>query len=297
MKTPEAKAKYNKQRNICVSLTRKAKRNYYESLDLNNICDNNKFWPSVKSYFSNKIKSIENNVLSENGVLIKDEEEVAKIFNNFFVNTVANLGIKTQHKSLNTTDNSQDPIENAICKYENHPSIILIKKHMEGANSSFVFESVTKEKIEKLITNLNIRKAVQSNNIPTKLVKGFGYIFSKYIATSINRCITGGTFVNEFKKAEVWPIYKKDRRTELQTHYVLSNVSKIYERRIYEQMYSYFDKIFSKNQCSSRKGFNTQHILLAIIEKMKAWRDNKQFCAAILTGLRKLKWVVHSAVN
>ena len=40
MKTPEAKAKHNKQRNICVSLTRKAKRNYCESLDLNNICDN-----------------------------------------------------------------------------------------------------------------------------------------------------------------------------------------------------------------------------------------------------------------
>ena len=42
MKTPEAIAKYNKQRNICVSLTRKAKRNYYESLDLSNICDNKK---------------------------------------------------------------------------------------------------------------------------------------------------------------------------------------------------------------------------------------------------------------
>ena len=34
MKTSEAKAKYNKQRNICVSLPGKAKRNYYESLDL-----------------------------------------------------------------------------------------------------------------------------------------------------------------------------------------------------------------------------------------------------------------------
>ena len=74
---------------------------------------------------------------------------------------------------------------------------------MEGANSSFVFETDTKENIEKLITNLNIRKAVQSNDIPTKLVKEFGYLFSKYIATSINRCITGGTFVNAFKKAEV----------------------------------------------------------------------------------------------
>ena len=65
------------------------------------------------------------------------------------------------------------------------------------------------------------------------------------------------------------------------------------------------------------KGFNTQHILLAMIEKMKTSRDNKQFCAAILTdlskafdcicynlfmitlmvGLRKLNWVLPSVVN
>ena len=51
-------------------------------------------------------------------------------------------------------------------------------------------------------------------------------------------------------------------------------------------MYSYFDKIFSKNQCGFRKGFNTQHILLAMIEKRKASRD-KKFCAAILTDLSK----------
>ena len=40
IKILEAKPKCNKQRNICVSSTRKAKRNYYESLNLNNICDN-----------------------------------------------------------------------------------------------------------------------------------------------------------------------------------------------------------------------------------------------------------------
>ena len=114
MKTPEAKAKYNKQRNICVSLPRKAKKNYYESLDLNNMCGNKEFWTTVKPLFSNKIKSVENIVLSENGVLIKDEEEVANIFNNFFVNILPNLDIETQHEFLNTTDHSQDPIENAI---------------------------------------------------------------------------------------------------------------------------------------------------------------------------------------
>ena len=76
------------------SLTRKANRNYYESLDLNNICDNKKNWATVKPLFFNKIKSAENIVLSENGKLIKDEEEVANIFNDFFLNIVPNLGIR-----------------------------------------------------------------------------------------------------------------------------------------------------------------------------------------------------------
>ena len=88
------------------------------------------------------------------------------------MNVVPNLGIKTKHEFLNTTDDSQDPIANATCKYANYLSIILIKKHMEGTTFSFIFQIVTKEKIKKTITNLNIRKAVRSNDIPTKLVKG-----------------------------------------------------------------------------------------------------------------------------
>ena len=68
---------------------------------------------------------------------------------------------------------------------------------------------------------------------------------------------------------------------------VLSNVSKIYERCLYDQIYSYFDKIFSRYQCGFCKGISAQHILLTMIEKMKISRDNKQFCAAILTDLSK----------
>ena len=82
--------------------------------------------------FSNKIKSAKNIALSENRKLIKDQEQVDNIFNVFFVNILPNLGTRTQHKSLKTTDSSQDLIQNAICKYENHPSIILIMKNMEG---------------------------------------------------------------------------------------------------------------------------------------------------------------------
>ena len=66
------------------------------------------------------------------------------------------------------------------------------------------------------------------------------------------------------------------------------NVSKIYERSLYSQLYDYFDRnIFLKYQCGFCKGFSTQHALLVMTEKMEIARDNKEFCTAILTDLSK----------
>ena len=67
--------KYNKQGNLCVSITRKAKRSYYENLDLKDITDSNKFWVTIKPLFSKKIKSKENITLEENGKIISNDKE------------------------------------------------------------------------------------------------------------------------------------------------------------------------------------------------------------------------------
>ena len=48
---------------------------------------------------------------------------------------------------------------------------------------------------------------------------------------------------------EILPIDKKDRRTEKINYRpisVLLNVSKVYGRCVYEPVYSYFDRVFSK---------------------------------------------------
>ena len=96
--------------------------------------------------------------------------------------------------------------------------------------------------------------------------------------------------MNAYKKVEVRLLYKKDGKTEKSNYRpinILSNVSKIYERSLYDQIYSYFDKIFSIYQCGFCKGISTQHILLTMIEKMKISRDNKQCCAATLKDFSK----------
>ena len=71
--------------------------------------------------------------------MVRNEKEVTNIFNDFFVNIVPNLGINTEHDFLNTTNTSHNSVENAIYKYENHPSVIVIKKHMKGTSCYFPF--------------------------------------------------------------------------------------------------------------------------------------------------------------
>ena len=53
-KTKESKSLYNKQRNICVSLLRKTKTNYYAQLNNKIVKDNRKFWKAVSRLFSEK---------------------------------------------------------------------------------------------------------------------------------------------------------------------------------------------------------------------------------------------------
>ena len=68
---------------------------------------------------------------------------------------------------------------------------------------------------------------------------------------------------------------------------ILSNISKVYERCIYDQIQTYFDQILSKYQCGFRKGYNVQHCLIALIEKWKQSVDKGGAFGALLTNLSK----------
>ena len=52
------KNSYNKQRNFCVNLLRKEKKEYYRNLDLKMITDNRKFWKCVKPLFLIRITRV-----------------------------------------------------------------------------------------------------------------------------------------------------------------------------------------------------------------------------------------------
>ena len=56
--TVEDRKPYNKQRNYCVSLIRKIKKDYYNDLDYKKIIDNKSFWKYVKPLFTEKVRGL-----------------------------------------------------------------------------------------------------------------------------------------------------------------------------------------------------------------------------------------------
>ena len=93
LQTHESRLRYNKQRNLCVTLLRKAKKKHYTDLKMPNINDNKKFWKNVKTIFGNKNKGNKTITLEEGNEVITDDQKLAQTFNEYFVNIVPSLDI------------------------------------------------------------------------------------------------------------------------------------------------------------------------------------------------------------
>ena len=109
-KTDET-TKCRKQRNICVHLLRRAKRNYYNDLDLSNVTNNRKFWKTIRPLFANKVKN--KIILNEDNKSTKDDQQEANILKSFFVNTASSLKI-SYNKSLPQNRDISKLVEHAI---------------------------------------------------------------------------------------------------------------------------------------------------------------------------------------
>ena len=116
-----------------------------------------------------------------------------------------------------------------------------------------------------------------------KFLKESTNIFSNFLCNGFNNSIKLSTFIT--------PLYKKGRK-DIKGNYrpvrVLPNLSKIFEKCMFEQMSQFFENIFSKYQCGFRKGFSTQQCLLAMLEKWKRSVGNSKMFDVLLTDLSKL---------
>ena len=76
---------------------------------------------------------------------------------------------------------------------------------MNNSNYTFSFKFETQEKFSKLIQNLNCNKATQQ-------LKENGEIFSYILCHNFNNSLFSKVFPSSLKKADITPVYKKDKK-------------------------------------------------------------------------------------
>ena len=113
-------------------------------------------------------------------------------------------------------------------------------------DTSFSFELITKEDIEKEILALQDGKACQQSNIPTKIVKMNVDIFSEMLYLELYKTIEYSLYPFCMKLADITPVYKKGNRAVKDNFCpvsILPNLSKVFEKCLYKQISPHFDKI------------------------------------------------------
>ena len=92
--------KFKRQRNLVVGMNRKAKRDFFHSLDADRIDNKKNFWKAVKPIFSNSGRMEEKFTLIENGEVMSDDKAIPKCLKSHFVRITDFLGLNSSLRAM-----------------------------------------------------------------------------------------------------------------------------------------------------------------------------------------------------
>ena len=108
----------------------------------------------------------------------------------------------------------------------------------------------------------------------------------------INQSLCTGVFPDNLKLAKVVPLFKKGNPHLLDNYRpisLLSTLSKIFEKVVFQQVYSYFtnNKLFYENQYGFRKHHSTELAAIELIDRIPGYMDTGKSPITIFLDLSK----------
>ena len=205
-----------------------------------------------------------------------EESRVADSFNDFFT-TIAHKLVKELPSGIGKFTSSFFTI------FYKSKGILL---------DSFKFSSVNQHEVEKFLCGMSRDKATGIDGIPARFLRDGATEISKPITHIINVSISSGKVPSEFKIARVVPLHKKKSKTDAGNYRpvsILSCLSKVFERIIYDQLSEYLK---SKNliydlQSGFRPGFSTDTTLTYLTDYIRKQMDRGSLTGMVMLDLQK----------
>lgn len=153
---------------------------------------------------------------------------------------------------------------------------------ISSCTSSLFLTPTNMEEVCKHIKLLKNKKSVGQDEIPIKLLKEVTDIIAQPLTHVINLIFDTGVFPDELKIALIKAIHKKGEVDDFKNYRpvsLLSNISKIIEKILYERLSNFLDKnkILHDSQNGFRKGRGTTRaIYQALVKILKSLNNNKE---------------------
>ena len=134
-------SEYKRQRNLCSNLLKQSKKRHFNSLNVNDVNENQKFCKTIKFFFTEKNKTITNIILTEKYQIVREDNAICQIFNTYFTNVTKGL-------KFGQVDESQSFENEGSCR---------IRENYGG--ESFSFQSISKDNNIEAVKKLPSNKA------------------------------------------------------------------------------------------------------------------------------------------
>ena len=209
--------------------------------------------------------------VEENGriTLFTKAKDLAKIMNEFFIWKVQNIvrGLRDVPTNLDGC-----------------------KKIMQDRNLSLSLKFVTVEKVKKLLGSLKNKTSTSIDQLDNYSVKLAADFIAKPLHHIISLSIMQKKFPACWKLTKIVPLHKKKsplKRENYRPVAILSPLSKVLEKLVYEQIYSYFErnKLFHPALHGYRRGRSTMTALLSMYEKWIMAASKGQVSGVVLVDL------------
>ena len=248
-----------------------AKKKFYEYEFNKYRNDIRQTWKTIKTII-NKTKQKEDfpKHFLVNNQSISNPVDIANKFNEYFVQIGPTLA--------NCIDTSGKALFNTYLKNK--------------STHSFKFNYTSPSEIHKLIKKLPPKTSSGHDNLSLKLLKEIGQNISDSLSLVINQSLKTGIFPEKLKLAKLIPLYKKGDASLFGNYRPISllpSISKIFEKVVYMQVYSYFkiNKLFFGSQYGFRDEHSTELASLEFVDKTLKQLDKGEIPIAIFLDLSK----------
>ena len=207
--------------------------------------------------------------LSVDNKLITSAKDIAKSMNDFFVEKIADIRRSMSSIELDTSK---------------------IKHCMENKSCFLEFQHTEFTSVMKLLKGLSNSKSTSLDGLNNYSVK----IAAPYIASPLHHVISLSLIQKKFpecwKYSKVVPLHKKGDPLDRKNYRpvaLLSPLSKVLEKVIYKQMYSYFheNSLFDKSLHGYRRHRSTQTALLQLYDRLVRAASEGKLSGAVLLDL------------